>query len=56
MYVCHVAGAAMMVSHGSSVLSWWDKAFDEMKESGEFRSLCRKAERVHGGLFHVLMF
>ena len=41
-------GASMMTHYGSDVLNWWDKAFDELVDSGEFMHLCRRASKTHG--------
>merc|ERR1712150_141285 len=48
-FECSTQGASLMARYGDDVLEWWDKAFEEMKDEGEYRRLCMSAERKHGG-------
>ena len=43
-----ILGMAVMTQYGSPVLNWFNKALDEMKASGDFESLCKKASKQHG--------
>jgi len=53
-FTCSSQGASVMTRKGDDVLTWWDKAFDEMKEDGEYRRICTIAERKHGDEVHCL--
>jgi len=47
-FSCTTDGAGVMTRYGSDVVNWWDKTFNEMVDSGDFRKLCLKASKVHG--------
>ncbi len=39
----------MMAKYGDDVINWWNDAFQELRESGQYEVLCEQAERQHGG-------
>ena len=41
-------GIAIMVMLDSSLLEWWNPAFQEVMDSGEYRELCEQSESRHG--------
>jgi len=47
-FYCSPQGASVMVRYGDELLNWWNQAFDELRESGEYHRLCQSAKRKHG--------
>ena len=42
-------GVAIMVMPDSSLPDWWNPAFQELMDSGEYGELCEQSESRHGG-------
>lgn len=37
---CDAGGAGVMLKRGSSLMQWWNPAFQTLKQSGEYQALC----------------
>ncbi|XP_077986846.1 L-arginine-binding protein-like [Glandiceps talaboti] len=45
---CMKDGAAMMFRKDNPLASWWNPAFDRLKESSQYRQICEDANKNHG--------
>jgi len=45
---CTLGGLSVMTRYGSEVINWWNHAYEELHDSGDFRKLCVKAEDAYG--------
>ncbi|XP_014662488.1 PREDICTED: arginine-binding periplasmic protein-like isoform X2 [Priapulus caudatus] len=46
-YSCMLKGMSMMIKKGSKLAQWWDPAFNNVKEKGVYRKICKEAETKH---------
>ncbi|KAI0226235.1 hypothetical protein LSAT2_023120 [Lamellibrachia satsuma] len=47
-FSCTTQGPSVMAHYGSDVIDWWNKAFQELKDTGKYETLCERAAVDHG--------
>jgi len=45
---CTQGGLSVMARYGSELITWWNRAYHHMIDTGDFRKLCVKAEDAYG--------
>ena len=43
-----LSGLSLMARYGDPVIEWWNQAFEEVMQSGEYQLLCDAAATRHG--------